>query len=297
MAMPVTKDELIKLRQSKRVKGIFKERFYRPNAGLTTISKDLGADVGWTSGFTGKGQSVVVIDSGVARNHPFLQKKIIREACFSSRIEDKPTGFQVVTPICRDGHTAIVGKGAANVDCKVGDVGCAHGTYVALLAAGNSRVANFAGSGMAPEAKIIAIKAESDVNDDASCEPDTAPCRRFITSDLIKSLDYVLKIHRRFHVAAVNMSLGGPGDCFRNPLRRAIRLLRKAKVATVISSGNDGTPYTISDPACIPEAISVGATNSDSHVISEFSNGAPSLDLLAPGEGISVPNFRVDPTQ
>ncbi|CAG7855973.1 serine protease AprX [biofilm metagenome] len=297
LAMPVTKDELIKLHNSKRVLTIFKDGFYRKNASLTKISTDLGADKGWASGYTGKGQSIVVIDSGVARNHPFLQRKVVREACFSSRIEDKPTGFQIVTPICRGGRTGIVGKGAANVDCRVGDVDCAHGTFVAILAAGNSRAANFQGSGMAPEAKIIAIKAESDVNDDASCDPDPAPCRRFVTSDLIKSLDYVLKVHRRLHVAAVNMSLGGPGNCFRSPLRRAIRLLRKDKVATVISSGNDGTPYTISEPACIPEAISVGSTNSDSHVISEFSNGARSLDLLAPGEGISVPNFRVDPTQ
>ncbi len=295
MAMSVSKDELARLRKSRLVKDVTEDRVYSRWADAATIARSLGSDVGWNSGYTGKGQTVVIIDSGVDRNHPYLRNKVVREACFSSREEDKASGIQIITPVCRGGRTSLFGKGAADVDCRVGDVACAHGTYVALLAAGNSGAANFLGSGMAPEAKVIGIKAESNFNV-GSCGGQPPPCRGFADSDLLKSLDFVIKIHRRFHVAAVNMSLGGGArNCFRDPLRKAIRKLRNERVATIISSGNDGTPYTVSQPACIPEAVSVGATNSDTHVISEFSNGARSLDLLAPGEGIVVPYFNVDP--
>lgn len=297
MAMTVSEQELINLRKSPRVNDIHLDRVETPHADLTTLNKGIGIDISHNSGFTGKGQSVAIIDTGVDRNHPYLRGKVVRELCVSSRIEDKASGVQVVTPLCRGGKTSASGRGAANVDCIVGDVTCAHGTYVAVLAAGNSGLPNFEGSGVAPEAKVIAIKAISTFTTDEDCAPEQPPCIRFFSSDILKALNYVLKLPRRLRVAAVNMSLGGPGECFRDPRRKAITLLKRAKIATIISSGNDGTPYTISTPACVPNAISVGSTNSDTHAISEFSNGARSLDLLAPGEGITVPNFRIDPTQ
>ncbi len=281
----------------------------------------------WKSGYSGKGQSIVVIDSGVARNNPSFQNRVIREACFSSRIDSNSiSGGQINTSLCRGGKTKDFRKGAANVDCRVGDVGCAHGTYAALLAAGNNGAGDFisfvenvdsdskiiAGAGIAPEANIIAIKAESNFNQPADCAPATPPCQAFVSSDLVRSLDYVLGLPRRLHVAAVNMSLGGTAvNCFRNPLRGAIRKLRKRKIATVVSSGNEGDPFNISDPACIPESIAVGATKLEltvdgeneektffiTRTISEFSNSARKLDLLAPGEDLTVLNFSVDPTQ
>ncbi len=125
MALSVTEDELKNLRKSARVNSISEDHIYFPLSHEVSIGQ-IGADVGWSLGYTGKGQSVVVIDSGVDKSHPYLRKKVVREACFSSRIEDKPTGIKTVTPLCRNGHTSVIGKNAANVRCKVGDIGCAH---------------------------------------------------------------------------------------------------------------------------------------------------------------------------
>lgn len=62
-------------------------------------------------------------------------------------------------------------------------------------------------------------------------------------------------------------------------------------IATVISSGNNGYTDSMHAPACISSAVSVGSTG-DTDAVSWFSNSAPSLSLLAPGEAVysSVPS-------
>jgi subtilisin len=304
MALTVTEDELKNLLKSGRVTEISEDRIdhLQATSDISISTAQIGANAGWNLGYTGKGQTIAVIDSGVDSSHPYLQGKVIREACFSTRIEEQPSGLVTVNPICRGGRTTAFGKRAAQVQCRVGEVGCAHGTYVSVLAAGNSRALSFQGSGAAPEANVIAIKAESTFNKSEDCAPEAAPCKAFFSSDELRALDYVLKLNRRtrgrLHIAAVNMSLGGSPDgrCFKGSVRRAIRLLKKANIATIVSSGNEAAPYDISFPACIPEAISVGATDPVTHEIAKFSNGGSSLDLLAPGVDIIVPYFAIDAT-
>jgi len=41
------------------------------------------ADVAWSDGYRGTGQTVAVIDTGVDRTHPFFTGKVVAEACFS----------------------------------------------------------------------------------------------------------------------------------------------------------------------------------------------------------------------
>ena len=72
--------------------------------------------------------------------------------------------------------------------------------------------------------------------------------------------------------------------------------MRGAGIATVIASGNDGSAFGISAPACISTAMSVGSTDDGSFgtavdTVSDFSNSSPNLTLLAPGRWItsSVP--------
>src|SRR5690606_17307512 len=78
-----------------------------------------------------------------------------------------------------------------------------------------------------------------------------------------------------------------------------IDALEAVGVATVIASGNEGVATAMSFPACLPDAVSVGSTGvagsqaaTIADVVSSFSNGATTLDLLAPGGYIrsSVPN-------
>src|SRR4029078_3186086 len=96
-------------------------------------------------------------------------------------------------------------------------------------------------------------------------------------------------------IAAVNMSLGG-GRFFspcdgNNPMMTAlVQNLRAAGIATVVASGNSGYNTSMSSPACISSAISVGSTTdgSDSEStpadeVSYFLYSVHFLSLTAPG--------------
>ncbi len=87
------------------------------------------------------------------------------------------------------------------------------------------------------------------------------------------------------------MSLGG-GQYFSAcdstfpSFKAAVDNLRLAGIATVIASGNNGYTNSISFPACISSAISVGATDK-SDVVASYSNSASFLNILAPGSSIT----------
>jgi len=130
-------------------------------------------------------------------------------------------------------------------------------------------------------------------------------------SDQVKALERVYALRNRFNIASVNMSLGGgrfPGSCAgdRRATASIISRLKGVGIATVISSGNGGFNNALSAPACIPDAIAVGATSDfngelfgrdfilDQRVF--YSNVGSQLDLYAPGSLIlsSVPGNRFE---
>ncbi len=51
---------------------------------LAQSTSIIGATAAWTSGFSGSGQAVAILDTGVAKNHNFLNGKIVSEACYST---------------------------------------------------------------------------------------------------------------------------------------------------------------------------------------------------------------------
>jgi hypothetical protein len=115
----------------------------------------------------------------------------------------------------------------------------------------------------------------------------------------MKGLERVYELRQTFQIAAVNMSLGGgkfASSCdAESPLTGIVHDLRSANIATVASSGNSGFTDGIGVPACISSVISVGSTTKDD-VVSDFSNSASFLSLLAPGSSIlsSTPDNRLD---
>lgn len=135
-------------------------------------------------------------------------------------------------------------------------------------------------------------------------------------SDLLSALNWILANQAAYNIVAVNMSLGGgmySEECSNNPLTPAISDLRDAGVAAVVSSGNDGYTYNISAPACVPDAISVGAVYdadigpvsvsgvcSDASTAADqvacFSNSASFLRLLAPGAMITAAGINMGGT-
>jgi subtilisin family serine protease len=250
---------------------IHEDRLLAPSLGVSVPLT--GAPNAWSQGYSGSGQVVAVLDTGVAANHSFLNGKVVHEACFSSNV-----AALGASTLCPNNATNQIGSGAA-APCLFG---CEHGTHVAGIAAGSGP--NF--SGEARDAGIMAIQVFSEFNNPAFCGG-FSPCVLAFTSDIIRGLEHVYEQRGNFNVASVNLSLGGgryssvcDGD--QPSMTDAIDQLLAANIATVAASGNESYTNSLSSPACISSAISVGATN-DSDRVASFSNSAQILDLLAPG--------------
>jgi len=268
------------------VAAVHEDRLHRPT--LADSGPLIGAPDAWSLGFTGAGQQIAILDTGVDRTHPFRAGKVVQEACFSSTFApDDATGA------CPNGQETQTGPGAA-APCSAQD-DCFHGTHVAGIAAGNgpNAVPPQTFSGIAKDANIIAIQVFSVFVDPGFCGT-PSPCAAAYTSDLIAALDYVFSISPGFSIASVNMSLSGgsfTAACDTDPLKPGIDKLRSAGIATVVASGNDGFTNALGSPACISSAISVGATTKAPESVASFTNRASFLKLLAPGVSIrsSVP--------
>lgn len=298
MSLTVTPEELDILQQAPEVISIQEDKTSEPTLNYSV--PHIGGDIAWGQGYSGAGQTVAVLDSGVDKNHPFLAGKVVSEACYSTA-----NASQGIQSLCPGGVTSSTAPGSG-MHCTL--PGCDHGTHVAGIVAGKGD--SF--SGVAKDANLIAMQVFSKLTNSQACGG-PASCHRTFTSDWIKGLERVLVLKNSFSIAAVNMSLGGSRyynqsacDADNLAAKAAIDNLRSVGIATIIASGNNGYPDSLSFPACISSAVSVGSTwaragesysgvcfefNSKLDQISCFSNSAPFLNLLAPGSNInsSVP--------
>jgi subtilisin family serine protease len=106
-------------------------------------------------------------------------------------------------------------------------------------------------------------------------------------SDVIDGVNFVTW-HRaqpaqQGYPAVANMSLGGGTN---RAVEAAVRNSIRAGVTYVVAAGNGNTDAATYSPAGVVEAITVGATNRYD-VRAEFSNYGSTLDLFAPGVGIT----------
>jgi subtilisin family serine protease len=241
----------------------------------------IGGINGSFNGYTGNGQTVAILDTGVDKTHPFLSGKVVSEACYSTT--DATDG---AVAVCTSGST-LPGQG---VNCSSAVPGCDHGTHLAGIIAG----INATFSGVARDANLISIQIFSQFPASSPyCGTGALnPCVLSYTSDQILGLERVYSLRNTYNIASVNMSLGGGSyaencdtDADYTAEKTAIDTLRSVGIATVIASGNDGSTNAISAPACISTAISVGATDK-SDIVASYSNSASMLSLLAPGSSI-----------
>lgn len=282
MALEVTPAELAKLAADPLVASITENRKLRLN--LAQSSQLVRAPEAWAAGFTGQGQTIAILDTGVDKTHPFLAGKVVSEACYS------------LGGYCPSGATSSTAPDSG-LPCPQAEA-CAHGTHVAGIAAGKGTDA----SGIAKDATLIAIQVFSP-------DPDSREYVIAWYSDMVAGLNRVLELRGSFQIAAVNVSIGGEAytrscDRANRPLATAIANLRSAGIATVVSSGNEGWINALAMPSCISSAVSVGAvsdsdwgpcyeeggpTATDKVVC--YSNASSMLSLLAPGAMInsSVP--------
>lgn len=201
----------------------------------------------------GTGQTVAVIDTGIDYTHPSLgggfgpSFKVIGGYDFADDDAD---------PIDTDGH----------------------GTSVAgVIASDEFEVGGFTYRGIAPDAKLLALRIAPNTSD--------VPLEK-----IEAALDWVLDHIEVYHIGVVNLSFGfGRFEgLYSDPtLGDELQELRAAGVAFVSSSGNSGTAdgIGITAPASDATAFSVGSV-SGSDIISEFSQRSPRLSILAVGEGV-----------
>jgi subtilisin family serine protease len=279
IAMQVDSDTLDQLRASPEVEAVTEDVMVR--AYLTESVPLIGGTQAWQKGFSGAGQTVAILDTGVDKSHPFLAGKMVSEACFSTNEFDN-----FYASACPNGQQQQVGAGAGKA-CAAED--CIHGTHVAGIAAGRN--------GVAKDAKLISVQVFTLVTSSSYCGL-TTPCISAFYSDIIKGLEYVYSQRNNFKIASVNLSLGDtfkyPGTCDGDPVvepvRQVVERLRSAGIATVFASGNSTYKDGMGRPACLSNVVSVGATDKQDFV-AYFSNTSPALKLFAPGVNIvsSVP--------
>ena len=232
------------------------------------------SDSARAAGFAGKGVTVGLVDTGIDEHNPDLADAVVAEHCFVP-----PDG-------CPDGTAEQDGPGSAQDDQG-------HGTEMAGLITGNGTTAPI---GVAPDAKLVVVKV-ADHNG------------RTTTAQIVAGLNWLTLNYPG--VRLVNVSLAGDillsGSC--DGLGQLIGYssvitgLRARGTLVFAPTGNGGSPFSISAPACFHAAVAVGAVYSQNFgsftvplvckdavtgpdQIACFSNTSTELDLLAPGAPI-----------
>jgi len=258
------------------VEAVLPDALARPD--LADSAPLVQADQAWSVGYDGSGVAVGIVDTGVDATHPFLAGKIADEACYSSSVAGSSES------VCPNRLDEQHGRGAA-APCPFDE--CFHGTHIAGVAAGDGRRAGQSFSGVARGATVLAVQAFSRVTDANVC-PGGGSCVAAFSSDILAALEHLYILSWEHRIAAINLSLGSnrlSAACDDEPYKAMVDNLRAVGIATVVASGNAGATSATASPACVSSAVSVGSTTK-ADGLSAFSNVAPSLSLLAPGESI-----------
>ncbi|MFI5639132.1 S8 family peptidase [Streptomyces goshikiensis] len=157
----------------------------------------------------------------------------------------------------RAGYNALFFEGPA--DCS------GHGTHVAGTVGGVTY-------GVAKGVSLVSVK--------------VADCRGSgRLSGILKGLDWMVKDAARAPgtPAVANMSMGGtPSFALDSAVKRAVR----AGITFTVAAGNDGSDACAGSPARVPQALTVGATDTGDRR-APFSAHGPCVDLSAPGVAVT----------
>ncbi|HEY4376106.1 MAG TPA: S8 family serine peptidase [Acidimicrobiales bacterium] len=187
--------------------------------GLQWHLDAIGAPAAWSSS-TGRGVTVAVVDSGVDVGHPDLRGQVVGE----------------VSCIGADDDPARCAGPAADDD--------GHGTHVAGIIAARAND-GIGGVGVAPEARLLAVRVLGDVcGDPLQCRPTGS------TADIAAGIRWSVAHGARI----VNLSLGatelGPD------IRQALWFAWDHGVIPVLASGNGAAPIDIGqEPVVVVTAV------------------------------------------
>jgi uncharacterized repeat protein (TIGR01451 family) len=166
-----------------------------------------------------------------------------------------------------------------------------HGTNVSAIALG-----------VAPGAKLAMFNVFNGSNATAA--------------NILTAMNTAISIRATYNIVALNMSLGDGSShatqCPTSVFRTAVDNASNAGILTVVAAGNNGSKTGLADPACVPNAVSVGAVYDAAYgtftwntpstptgqctdttaadKVTCFSQSASYLSLLAPGSFVNAPS-------
>ncbi len=225
---------------------------------LTSSVPYVGAAALQTSGFTGVGVKIAILDSGIDYTHRNLGGSglLADFTTASSTPTVIPAGLfpsaKVIGGYDFVGETWPVGAEAPDPNPIDAGSQAGHGTHVADIAAGASL--DGLHKGVAPGAKLYAVKVCSSVS--TSCSG----------LAILQALDWVMDPNGdlNFSVAAdvVNLSLGSNYGQREEASTEAVSNVVRFGIVVAVAAGNAGDrPYIVSSPSNASEAISVAQTS------------------------------------
>ncbi|MBV9154935.1 MAG: S8 family serine peptidase [Acidobacteriaceae bacterium] len=266
------------------------DRKVRSHLDLSAAAID--AATAWSSGYTGTGIGVAVIDSGI-----------------NGKVQDLGNSNGQTDPA----HTRIVyaenfltpatnPNGNPNPAHYQTNDGYGHGTHVAGIIAGNGFLSSGVNAtttykGIAPTANLIDLQV-LDANGEGQ------------DSTVIAAIEEAINLKSTYNIRVINLSLGRPVyESFAlDPLCQAVEQAWKAGIVVVVAAGNDGRDNsvenggygTINAPGNDPYVLTVGAMNAKftpfagDDVITTYTSRGPTMvdhivkpDIVAPGNHIS----------
>src|SRR6185369_16280594 len=231
---------------------------------------------------TGKNIGVSYIDTGIDATHPDLQlgQNVAQNVYYATADlpVEPPAGSLPVVPV-------------ENV--PITDIEGGHGTFGAGVTAGTGVASAGLYKGMAPGAKLVAIRAGNDVG--------------LTTYAIVQAMDYTLVNQYRYNIRVCNNSWGttladNPYDP-NDPINTATRMMHDRNITVVFAAGNDGdAPDMINPFSVAPWVISVAAAEKQGiGTPASFSsrgndNGTGSDTAGQPADPATAPNLRPDIT-
>ncbi len=232
---------------------------------LDTATASINAPAAWAAGFTGRGVTVAVVDTGIYP-HPDLTQPDNRIVAFKDFINKKTSPY--------DDH--------------------GHGTHVGGIIAGNGGMSGGQYKGVAPEANLVGVKVLNSAGNGRSS--DVIAGIQWVVQN---------KNAYNIKVMNLSLGAPDTESYTTDPLSQAAEAAWNAGLVVAAAAGNSGSvPGTINTPGINPYIITVGAVDdrgtveTGDDVITGFSSKGPTIDglskpdLVAPG--VSITSLAAD---
>ncbi|MFC4769283.1 S8 family serine peptidase [Effusibacillus consociatus] len=226
----------------------------------------IGADRVWNElGYTGKGVTVAVIDSGIDATHPDLTfgTKTIQNVKF------------LVGNLIFDGEPLYL-ENVPNTDTSSG-----HGTHVAGTIAGTGTASHGTYKGIAPDAKLVGLG--------------TGEVITILWA--LEAFDYVIDHKDAYKIQVISNSWGTTGEYSPNdPINVASKAVHDAGITVAFAAGNEGPDANTLNPYSVaPWVIGVAAGTKDGKLADFSSRGIDGDPLYHPtitAPGVDIVSAR-----